>query len=73
MIITVRAKTASRKASIVKIGDLTYTVSVIAPASKGLANMAIRKVLCDHFDLPPSRVSLIRGFKSTVKIFEVYE
>jgi len=71
MIINVKAKPRAIKNSIKKINDKEYQVSVTAPPLKGLANMAIRKVLCDYFDVRGSCVVLKSGYSSKIKVFEI--
>lgn len=46
-------------------------VYVNQPARDGLANIAVAKLLAQHFTLSKSRVTLLRGAKSKKKIFEI--
>lgn len=72
MKIFVQAKPAARKELIEKIDDTHYKVSVKEPPVKGLANAAIRRVLADYFSVSAGKVSLISGFSSKTKIFEIF-
>jgi len=71
MKITIRAKPSSHRQKIEKIGDGEYAVWVKEPPAKGLANMAIKNALADHFKMPHSKVRLVSGYSSRTKVFEI--
>lgn len=48
-----------------------YKVYVKDPPVNGRANIAIRKILANYFNVSLSDVSLISGETSKIKIFEV--
>jgi hypothetical protein len=67
-IITVRVHPSSRKAKIEALGALDLKVHVVSPAEKGEANKEVIAALAAHFGLPASRVRIIRGEKSRIKL-----
>lgn len=71
MKINVKAKPSSTQQKIVKTGENSYEVWVREPPVKGLANMAIKNVLADYFQVSHSKVRLIKGFGSRNKVFEI--
>lgn len=46
-------------------------VKVRPPADKGAANEAVRALLAEALNLPPSRVTLLRGATSRQKVWRV--
>ncbi len=46
-------------------------VKVRPPADKGAANEAVRTLLAEALNLPPSRVTLLRGATSRQKVWRV--
>lgn len=46
-------------------------VKVRAPAERGRANVAARKLVATALDLPPERLKLVRGHASARKVLEV--
>ena len=70
MRITVDVKAGSKRDSVEKLDENHLMVHVRAPPTKGKANAAIIKLLRKHYD---RHVTLISGFTSNTKIFEVEE
>jgi uncharacterized protein (TIGR00251 family) len=68
MRITVDVKAGSNRDSVEEINENHLMVHVRAPPTKGKANAAIIKLLRKHYD---RRVTLVSGFTSNTKIFEV--
>ncbi|MEZ4749122.1 MAG: DUF167 family protein [Bdellovibrionota bacterium] len=56
MKITVQIKPNSRKESVEKNSDGSYTVRVNAPPVEGKANTRLLEALAEHFGVPKSRV-----------------
>lgn len=52
-------------------GETQLAVYVTAPPDKNKANEALVDLLAEHFDVPPSRVRLVRGHASRNKIVEI--
>ncbi|MCB0417442.1 MAG: DUF167 domain-containing protein [Bdellovibrionaceae bacterium] len=71
MKITVQIKPNSRKESVEKNADGSYTVRVNAPPVEGKANARLLVVLAEHFGVPKSRLELIAGHKSKKKTVEI--
>ncbi|MDP2720482.1 MAG: DUF167 domain-containing protein [bacterium] len=71
MKIFVKARPNSKAESIEKADDTHFTVSVKEPPVKSRANAAIAKALAGHFGVAPSQVSLVSGFSSKQKVFEI--
>ena len=46
-------------------------VSVTAPADKNKANEALIALLAEHFDVPKSAITLVRGHTDRVKWLEI--
>lgn len=73
MRISVRVKAGSRVEKIEKIADTEFTVYVRAQPQEGKANEAVVEALCDYFDLPKSRITIIKGHTSKNKIIEIIQ
>jgi len=71
MLIKVRAKPNSKKEGITKLDENYYEVRVSAPPVKGLANKRITELLAEFFNVPKSKVKLIKGGTSREKIFVI--
>lgn len=61
----------AREEKVEKIDEAHFVVSVKEPPVKGMANRAIAKALSEYFNVPYSSVSLISGFASREKIFNI--
>jgi len=71
MKIFVKAKPNAREATIEKIDETHFNVSVKEPPVQGRANMAITKALADYFKTSSYNIKLISGFASKQKVFEI--
>jgi uncharacterized protein (TIGR00251 family) len=71
MVISVRVHPAARKAKIEKLGPADYKVHVLAPPEKGGANREVRAALARHFEIPASRIRILRGEKSRLKLVDL--
>jgi hypothetical protein len=67
-IVTVRVHPSSRRAKIEVLAGLNLKVHVTSPPEKGEANKEVVAALAAHFGLPSSRVKIIRGEKSRIKL-----
>lgn len=65
--ISIEVQARARKRAVERVGPSEYKVSVISPASKGKANKEVVTTLASYFDLPPSRIKIMRGTKSPRK------
>ncbi len=76
MKIIVKAKAGAKEEKIKEIsgaigGEIILEISVKEPPIQGRANEAIVKVLSKYFNVSRSQISLISGFSSKNKIFEI--
>ncbi len=71
MKIIVQAKPNAREEKVEKINETYFVVSVKELPVQGRANRAIAKALAEYFRVSPSHVSLVSGFTSKTKIFEI--
>ncbi len=71
MRIFVKAKPGSGKEYVERIDDTHFTIWVREAPERGLANLAITKALADHLGVSRSALSLIAGFSSRQKVFQV--
>lgn len=68
--VAVIVKPGSKVPGIEANGD-TLVVRVRERAVEGAANDAVIRALAKHFEVPPSRVTLVRGARSRTKLFEI--
>ena len=71
MRITVRVKPGSKLKKVRQLAPNEYEIAVIERPEKGRATDAARRALAETLDVPPSRVSLVMGQASRVKVFEI--
>ncbi len=71
MILRVRAKPKSKVECVKEIEKDLYEVAVKEPPEDGRANERIIELLAKHFGVPKSKVQLLRGSTSKLKVFEV--
>ncbi len=67
--VTVKAKSKVQK--LVEVEENSFIAYLKAPAIEGRANEELRKILADKFDVPKTRVDIIRGEKSHIKVVEI--
>lgn len=46
----------------------TWVLGIRDPAREGLANQGVVKALSEYLDIPASNVTILRGFKSRIKL-----
>ena len=68
--VAVTVKPGSKNPGIEATAD-GLIVRVRERAIEGAANDAVIKALAEHFDVAPSRVTLVRGDRSRTKLFDV--
>lgn len=71
MLIRVKVQTRSSIEKIEEIGLEEYKVWVNAVPADNQANEAVIDLLSDYFDVPPSRIRIRSGSKSTHKLIEI--
>lgn len=69
----VKVKANSKVEQIEKLSSNEYAVRVKSPAQEGKANEAVVNLLSKYFDIPKSRVIIIKGHKNKNKIIEILE
>lgn len=65
--IRIKVITASKRESVVSAKDGRLVVSVDAPKKDGRANMRARELLAEHFLVPVSAVSIVKGHQLPTK------
>jgi uncharacterized protein (TIGR00251 family) len=70
MKIQVRVKPNSRTEEVNRESDI-YIVRVKDPPREGKANLAVIKLLAEHFGVPKSKVRIVSGLTSRIKVIEV--
>ncbi len=63
----------AKKAGVDKIDEGTYKVRVHAAPDKGAANKEVIISLADYFNVPPSKIRIVRGQTSRNKVVEIKE
>ena len=71
MRITVRVTPRAKKEYVTEVGPQEYHIHVHAAPEHGRATDAARRMLAEHLGVAPSRISLLMGEASRVKVFEV--
>lgn len=71
MKIFIEAKPKSKEEKIEKIDEKHFKVWVKEPPHDGKANMAIMKVIIKYFNIRWTDISLVSGFSSRTKVFEI--
>lgn len=70
-ILTVKVQPRSKAPGVEEVGPGDYRVRVGAAPEKGRANREAVERLAAHLDVPPSRLTLVRGAASTRKTFKL--
>jgi len=71
MLVKVHVTPNSREVRVTKVGDASFEVKVDEKATGGRANKRLVEVLSEHFEIPKSRIFIVRGAKSRDKMVEV--
>ena len=71
MRINVSVKPNAKYSQVTKVSQFDYKVSVDAPAEDDKANKRLIEILAEHFEVPKSFVSILKGFRSKKKIIEI--
>ncbi len=73
MLVTIRIKPNSRKGPLIEVETDGLTVFIRERAVDGQANEALVKLLAGHFGVPKTKVRIVRGAASKIKIIEIEE
>ncbi|MFN3821692.1 MAG: DUF167 domain-containing protein [bacterium] len=65
--ISVKVKPHARESRLEKIGDDNFHAWIHSPPQKGAANRELIVLIAQHFGVPPSSVSIIKGANSRHK------
>ena len=68
MKISVKVNANEKRNSVEKTGENSYRLRVSAPAIEGKANDAVIELLSEYFDIPKSRIIILKGRASKNKI-----
>ncbi len=71
MLIKVKVFPNSKKEEIIEKSENSFEVKVKEKPIMGKANGGVIKILSEFFEIPESKIKLIRGFKQRNKIFEI--
>ncbi|MFH1473894.1 MAG: DUF167 domain-containing protein [Candidatus Aenigmatarchaeota archaeon] len=71
MEINVLVKPNAKYSQVIKLTKYDYKVSVDAPTKDNEANNRLIEILAEHFEVPRSFISIVRGFKSKKKVIRV--
>lgn len=71
MKISVTVKPNAKRTEVKSLSDGSLRVLVSAPPTEGKANTAVIKALAEHFSVPQSAVTIVRGARGKKKVIEV--
>ncbi len=71
MLIKVHVTPNARESDVVEVDGTTLDVKVDERATGGRANKRLLEILSEHFDVPKSRIVIVRGARSREKIIEI--
>ncbi|MCX5714268.1 MAG: DUF167 domain-containing protein [Candidatus Omnitrophica bacterium] len=71
MKISVKVKARAREEKVEKIEEGNFRVLVKAEAKEGKANQAVIELLSRYFDIPKSRITILKGHSSKNKILQL--
>ena len=66
----VRVTAHARQNKVVKTGDVLRVYTTVAPEN-GRANSAVIELLAEYFDVPKSKIKLIKGLSARDKVFAI--
>jgi uncharacterized protein len=71
MLIRVDVTPNAREASVVRVSEDYYEVRVDERAVGGRANKRLLEILAEHFKVPKSRITILKGTKTRHKTIQV--
>ncbi len=71
MLIRVLVTPNAKEVRVTKVDDASFEVRVDEKATGGRANKRLVEILSDHFEVPRSRIRIVKGAKSRDKLVEV--
>ncbi len=70
-LLEVKVQPRSKRPGVEKLADGSFRVRVLAAPERGRANREVVERLAEFLDLPPSRLSVVRGEASSNKRVKV--
>ena len=71
MLIKVIVTPNAKEARVTKTSETDYEVRVDERATEGKANKRLVEILSEHFNIPKSKIAILKGTKSRDKIVKV--
>jgi uncharacterized protein (TIGR00251 family) len=71
MKISARVKPNAKQDKIERVNESHFLIRVKEKPQEGKANRAVIKALAEYFEVPQSRIVLLKGHSSKEKIFEI--
>ena len=71
MKIFVKVKPNAKANTVEKIDENQYLVKVKAPAKENKANKELIKILAEYFNTSQSRISILQGSRSRIKVISI--
>ena len=69
--INIKVVSNAKAAAVIRVDGLHYKVKVNAPPIEGKANKRLIEILAEHFHVPKSYITIIKGSTSSNKIVDV--
>ncbi len=73
MLIRVYVTPNAREAGVVRVSEDYFEVRVDERAVGGRANKRLLEILAEHFKVPKSRITILRGTKTRNKTIQIVE
>ncbi|MDI6848232.1 MAG: DUF167 domain-containing protein [Candidatus Saccharicenans sp.] len=70
-ILTVRVQPKASRRELVPLSATEFRARLTSAPEKGRANQELLELLSEHLDLPLSRLKIIRGETSRIKLVEI--
>lgn len=70
-ILTVKVQPKASRRELVPLSATEFRARLTSAPEKGRANQELLELLSEHLDLPLSRLKIIRGEKSRIKLVEI--
>ena len=71
MLIKVLVTPNAKQARVVKVSEDYFEVWVNERAESGRANKRLLEILAEHFDIPKSRITIVKGTKTRNKTIQI--
>ncbi len=69
--LTIKVHPRARNRAVEEVKEGEYKIRVLSPPSGGKANKEVIETLAAYFDIPLSRVKIVRGMKSRHKLVAI--